>query len=192
MEDWRTRSRDTGAVEEGQTGFSSPCKRLKMSERGPPPDAFSKPGPRTMRSSSSCPTAPTRSRPSTCARPRKRGPIPPSPATHTALPPSTKTPPWKPDVPVDSTESWSLSWRTASCLSMPSTRTMSRGPPERTPSHPPLYINESSNKLPKEPSTECPRILLPPGNPSTRLFWVSSASSSSSHQDCLDSEERKR
>ena len=49
VEDRRTRSRDTGAVAEGQSGISLPHKRLKMSEVRPPPNAHSMPGPRTMR-----------------------------------------------------------------------------------------------------------------------------------------------
>ena len=110
-----------------------------------------------MRSSSSCLTTPARLRPSTCSSPRKRGPLPSSPTAYAVPPPSVKTPPLKPDMPVEGTKPWSLLRQTASCLSKPGTRTMSQRPPGRTLSDLPLCNTEPSFKLTSETSTESRR-----------------------------------
>ena len=118
VEEWRTRSRVTRAVVEEQSGLSSPYKRLKMPELRPPPNAHSMPGPHTMRSSSSCPSTPPRSRSSSSARPRKRGPLPSSSSIAYAIPPPTVKTPLKLGMPVEGTKSRPLSRRTASSLSV--------------------------------------------------------------------------
>ena len=129
------------------------------------------PGPRTMRSSSSCPSTPPRSRSSSSARPRKRGPSPSSSIAYAIPPPTVKTP-LNLVMPVSTLSRWTA------CTA----RSMGTWPPTSLP------CSDTSGS--KE---ERPRILLPPANPSARPFGkgTASASSSSSHQDCLDSEEKE-
>ena len=157
---------------EEQSGLSSPYKRLKMPELRPPPNAHSMPGPRTMRSSSSCPSTPPRSRSSPCARPRKRGPLPSLSIAYAIPPPTVKTP-LNLVMPVSTLSRWTAY----------TARSMGTWPPTSLP------CSDTSGS--KE---ERPRILLPPANPSARPFGkgTASASSSSSHQDCLDSEEKEK
>jgi hypothetical protein len=166
-----------------------------------------------MRSSSSCPSTPPRSRSSSCVRPRKRGPLPPLSSIAYAIPPPTVKTPLKRGKPVEGTQSRPLSRRTASSLSMPGTQSMSQRPPERTTSGLTQSITNPSSIMTSEPSTwpstwpstslpcsgtsgskeERPRNLLPQANPSARPFRTGtvSALSSSSQQDCLDSEEQE-
>ena len=144
MEERRTRSGVSGAMVEGQSGISSPHKRLKLSEVRPPPNALSILGPRMMRSSSSCTSSPARSRPSTCARPRRRGPLPSPPTAYAVPPPTVETSPLKPAIPVEGTKP---------SLTMPGTRPMSQRSPIRTRSDLPHAHSKANSKLTTEPCT---------------------------------------
>ena len=174
VEERRTRNRDTGAVVEEQSGLSSPYKRLKMPELRPPPNAHSMPGPRTMRSSSSCPSTLPRTRSSPCARPRKRGPLPPSSLSvaYAIPPPAAET---NLNLGIVNTVS-----RWTACTA----RSMGMWPPTSSTS-----LTSSGTSGSKE---EHPRIHLPPANPSARPFGKGTCSASSSSSKCLDSEKRKR
>ena len=175
VEGWRTRSRVTRAVVEEQSGCSSPHKRIKMPEVRPPPNAPSTPGPRTMRPSPSCPSPP-RTRPSTCARPRRRGPkIPSTPITFAIPPPAAETHHQNLGM-VNTVSRWTA------CTA----RSMGTWPPT---SSTPTSLQCSGTSGSKE---EHPRIHLPPANPSARPFGKGTCSASSSSSKCLDSEKRKR